>query len=234
MSQRWIAVAACAAAVGALSTPRAAHGQLAAPKASDPRGVYLHGHVEAVQFDPEDAGTERGFGGGVQVGYNFTRYLGAFAGFDYARHGAEGGDVVDDEVGIAVNVDDHARFTHAELGVRLNVPIGATLLPYADVAYARRTFAQDFSIDDGAGTSGDGTVELRGDNVLVGLGFQYFFRPALAFDVGGRLSMGSFDELKVSFDGQSESTDEDLEGKLQFGRLTAGLTWYPGGARRPR
>jgi hypothetical protein len=237
MHHRWIAAAW--AALAALTTPCVGAAQMldAPSRASDPRGLYVHGHVEGVQFSPEDddADTKYGYGAGAQLGYNLTRYVGVFVGVDHARHDAQGGALDGGELGLGLSVDDRARFTHLEAGGRLNIPIGRTLLPYADVAYARRTYKQDFSVSGGAGDdTGDGTISLQGDDLLVGLGFQYFIRPSLAFDLGGRLSFGSFDKLTVEFEGESQSTEDDITGKVQFGRLTAGLTWYPGSATRPR
>jgi hypothetical protein len=224
---------ACTAAL-LLAAPLAAQGTTSsATRAGDPRGVFVNGHVAGVQFKPDedDAESEYGVGGGVQAGFNLTRYLGVYGGFDVASIGAEGGSIEDDELGTSLEVDDRARLTQLEVGGRLNVPIGQRVLPYLDVAWARRTVRQDFSLDGGVG-SGDGSLTLRGNAIVVGLGFQFFLRPAVAFDLGGRLSTGSYDELEVEFGGDSQTSDEDIGADAQVGRLTAGLTWYPGGFGR--
>jgi opacity protein-like surface antigen len=233
MRHRLFAVAACSAAALSAAPLTAQVPTAGATRASDPRGLFVNGHVAGVQFKPDEDGSESeyGVGAGVQGGFNVTRYLGVFGAFDVASIGAEGGTLDDEELGVTIEIDDRARLTQFEVGGRLNVPIGQRVLPYLDVAWARRTVRQDFSLDDGTDAN-DGSLTLRGDAIVVGLGFQYFFRPTLAFDVGGRLSSGTFDELEAELGGESETSDEDIDADAQVGRLTAGLTWYPGGFGR--
>ena len=233
MHHSWSTAAGVALVAHAVLTaaPAGAQSALTTSRAFDPGGLFLHGHVAGARTELRDADEAfNGYGAGARAGYNLNRYVGVFAGVDYTRNRfGDGGGFDDAELGVGTEND--FAVTHLELGGRVNLPIGNALLPYVDVAYARRALAVDVSGQDEFGEAQDGTIRITGDNVVAGGGLQFFFRPTLAFDLGARVSFGDLTDVDVEAGGESFGSDNAVELGTTHYRLTAGLTWYPGALR---
>jgi hypothetical protein len=71
-----------------------------------------------------------------------------------------------------------------------------------------------------------GSLDIYGNGVSIGGGFQYFFSPGFALNTGLDWTFGTFSDVEFS----GRSTD-DLDLKATTARLNLGLMWYPGGGR---
>jgi hypothetical protein len=218
-----ITALAAVAAVAALTAPATLRAQgLEAPRpATNPVGLYYQGRAGATEFRPQEGKSYYGMGGGGQIGYNLTRHLGLFVGFDYARPGIDAVEI--SEPGFTA--DDNFTFTHVELGGRLNIPVSRWVLPSVDAAYARRALSYSFLSGEG-GSATVGRLKYSGNNVLVGTGAQLFVRPTVAVDVGGRVSFGELDHAHLDMRGGEYSTRSIGDSDLTFSRVSAGFTWY--------
>ena len=213
------------AAAIALAAPAPLRAQeLETPRpAQNPRGLFYSLRAGGTELFFEHGQQYFGAGLGGQAGYNLNRMFGVFLGFDYSRPGVDGADFSDNQV----TADDNFLFTHVEIGGRVNVPLlGRRLLPYADVAYARRAISYSFISREADGNEYYGRLKYSGNNMLLGGGVQLFLRQTVALDLAGRVSFGDLDRAQLNTRGSTYTGRFIGDNGVRFSRASAGATWY--------
>ncbi|MDP9178967.1 MAG: outer membrane beta-barrel protein [Gemmatimonadota bacterium] len=171
-------------------------------------GFFLAPHLLGASLEFEDEEVESGGGGGLTIGYGFTRMFSAFFTIDGASVDIRDPDISGDYT-----------LAQADLGARLNFRSETRkAIPYIEAALTGRA----------AETTVEGVdIQLSGPAFTLGGGLNYYFQQKLALDVGLSLSFGRFDTLEI--DGDEVPYEEaDATGT----RFRVGLTWYPFASNR--
>jgi hypothetical protein len=179
---------------------------------STTEGWFLNAHLNGSSLTIDDVVTdESGGGGGLQVGYGFTRTFSLYIASDVAS-------VRDREP----NFRGDYSLSQFDIGARFNFANRARIVtPYFDLALTGRRFAADVTL---FGLSGD--AEWQGGGVSAGGGLAIHTSPRVAIDIGVKFTGGEFTDLEIN--GASVS-DQNRRGS--GARLNLGVTWYPGGPR---
>jgi hypothetical protein len=180
---------------------------------SHTQGLFLKVHGNASTLSMEDSNTtDMGGGIGFGIGYGFTAAIAGFINVDAAAMSGDRG-------------DPDYTLGHAELGGRYTFrDASARWRPSLDASVAvRMAWWENLEIEG----LGPVDMELTGFAYGLGGGLAYFFNPSLALNMGLRVNVGLFDELKV------DKITVDLEGderiKATTSRFNLGVVWYPSG-----
>lgn len=162
--------------------------------------------------------TESGAGGGLIVGWGFTKWLMVYGGFDIAKIKIKGLENIEDFDGPFEILPADYALTHADLGARFSFPSpNHGLVPYLNAALSARVVTAEIAGEE---------ISLSGPAATIGGGFQYFFNPKLALDANVQFTAGKFK------DAEALGVKVDLE---KFGdvensnsaRVNVGLRFYP-------
>jgi hypothetical protein len=192
-------------------TPAPAATQITQPLAVNPfdetnsitEGFFFAPHFLGASLKTEDDPVESGGGFGLSVGYGLSRMVAFYLNLDFARV-----DIIDPDI------EGTYDLGQGDLGVRFNF-LDRTHkgVPYAQAAFTGRVAQTTIEGSD---------VQISGSAITAGAGFNYYFQPKLALDIGLSYSFGSFDDLKI--DGDDYPMDKfDASGA----RFQIGLTWFP-------
>ena len=174
-------------------------------------GAAING--SSIEIDDDElgdaVGNERQSGGGLtlHLGYNFTKSLGIFLSGTAAK--------------IDNDADEDFTLGQGDLGFRYTFAGSSAFVPYLELAVTALNAEPDTDEVD---------IELRGQGLTGGLGFNYFFSRKVAFDMNLMFTGGEFDTVK--FDGGSISTDDGAN--VTTGRINIGIAFYPSAGRGRR
>jgi hypothetical protein len=201
----------------------AALGITGSAQAQRPRAVrqpsrfFINGHsVAALGTTVSDGAqdgdlkTGMGLGAGVQVGYQITPRLSAYAGLELAKQGSD-----------IVGVDGNFGLTHLEAGAHLSFPIrGSKAMPYVGAWVGRRRLSTTL-VDLLTGQQLPLAVSGFAGGVSGGL--QYFVSPKLSLDGAVSVGMGKMGHLKAN------GNTGEIPGikNTTTTRLQVGANWYP-------
>lgn len=188
-----------------MAAPLAA--QSASPAASSTKGFFVAAHLNGSALTAEDLSddTEAGAGGGLQLGYGFTRRLAVVLDGTGAALDTGGGDI---------------GLGHLDLSLRYAFTgPSRRFVPFVEGGYSGRALAQD-DADLGDGTTGD--LTLRGAGLTLGGGAQYYMAPKWAIGAGLKWTTGEFDTVTVD-----DVSVSDLGIDARSARFNVGVTWYP-------
>ena len=184
-------------------TPAAGRGFLIGASAVVAPGLTVKG--EDIEGEIK---TKLGGGGGVQLGYEFSRGITAFGTFDLAVQQSDVEDVEGDFALVLI-----------ELGARYAFPLGsARVSPYVLAAFGQRALGATIEDQTGAETE----LALTGGFVDVGGGVQLPISRKLSFEGEVRVGFGKFGEVEID----DEKTDIDTDNTVSP-RLRIGLSYYP-------
>lgn len=174
-------------------------------------GAGLNGSSVKVDFEDEETGldAERESGPGISltVGYNFTPQFGLLVNVTGAS--------IDSEEG------GNYGLGHADLAGRFSFANPASpLVPYLELGVTSISL-----VDEDEDTGED--VQVSGTGFTGAAGLNYFFSPKLALDANLRFTTGELDTLKIG--GESVTTEDGLD--TTTGRISIGISWFPGGGR---
>lgn len=167
-------------------------------------------HINGTSLGSENADTiESGGGLGARIGWGITKHVTVFVGGD-------GANVETEEPGLGGNF----RLNQADAGLIYNFRVGQSFLPYLEGAVTQRIIRSRYS--DATIAPNEVDVNTKGTAFTFGGGFNYFFTPIWAFNLGLNYSVGSFEDFEV--DGaRSPDTGFSASGA----RFHVGLTLYP-------
>ena len=172
-------------------------------------GAAVNG--SSVEIDDDElgdaVGNDRQSGGGLtlHLGYNFTKSLGIFLSGTAAK--------------IDNDADEDFTLSQGDLGFRYTFAGASAFVPYLELGVTGLNAEPDTDEID---------IELRGQGLTGGLGFNYFFSRKVAFDMNLKFTKGEFDTVK--FDGGSISTDDGAD--VTTARINIGVAFYPSSGRR--
>jgi hypothetical protein len=167
------------------------------------QGFFVAPHLLGASLKAEDEPIESGGGGGLSLGYGFSRNVAAFFTADVANI-----DINDPEI------EGTYTLANVDLGLRFNLTDQTYKgVPYLEAAFTGRA----------AQTTVEGIdIQISGPAFTGGVGLNYYFQQKLAFDVALSYTYGKFDRLEV--DGDETSFDSFNAAGARF-RL--GITWFP-------
>ena len=175
------------------------------------QGITLQGEGMRGQIK-----TNRGTGGGLQVGYGFTPKLMVFASADVSKQGTT-----------YAGIDGDFGLAHLEAGGRYVFPQpGKRMVPYVNALVGKRGLAAS---SDGGGISV--TMRISGTELGAGGGVLYALSPSLSLDGNVTAVRGKFTKIELSGD-VNQSGDLDVNSSTNL-RLKVGFAWHPI-ARTPR
>lgn len=216
--------AAMATAIATLLMSSSAMAQVSS--ANKTKGLMIGAHVNgsSVKFgqikeNASDASTsseaENGGGGGVQVGWGFTKWLTVYGGFDIAKMKIK--ELEDLEDADFTLLPGDYNLTHADIGARFSLPTEKMVVPYVNAALSARVVSAEILDED---------ISLSGPAFTFGAGVQFFFNPKLALDVNLQLSAGKFTEAEAA--GVKVDLDKFAEVEnTNSARINIGLKFYP-------
>ena len=167
------------------------------------QGFFIAPHLLGASLKAEDEPTESGGGGGLSLGYGFSRNVAAFFTADVANI-----DINDSEI------EGTYTLANVDLGLRFNLTDQSHKgVPYLETAFTGRA----------AQTTVEGfDIQISGPAFSGGVGLNYYFQPKLAFDVALSYTYGKFDRLEI--DGDETPFDSF---NAVGARFRIGLTWLP-------
>lgn len=178
-------------------------------------GVHTIGATGLTLSGADMAGeltTRFGAGGGLMLGYGFSKSITGYASFDVAKQGPGNGEF-----------EGNLGLSHVEIGARAYLPLGmGATTPYLTGSFGRRALAA--RVADDLGREFD--MSFSGSAFGIGGGFERAVSPTLAFDGGVEATFGRFNHAEIA----DEKGSMDLNGTTSI-RLKAGMTWRPGRSR---
>lgn len=173
-------------------------------------GFILHAGMNGsvVAGNGFQRGSEAGSGATIMAGYGVTSRLTLTAGASVA----------------VINPAHDSWIRHLDAGARYELTgMHRPLLPYAMVAYTRRSGArQDVTLFDGDGVEREGDLQFSGHGVTTGFGLLAFLNDTFACDVSLGWTFGNLSGLTI------ESADvKGIERHAQTTRFNLGVTWFP-------
>jgi hypothetical protein len=188
----------------ALTSGSAVHAQ---DVRSHTQGFLLGLDLNGASLDVEDGDKESGGGGGLTIGVGVSRMVQLFLRGDLSAIDISNPDIQGSYGLILI-----------DLGVR--VSFGGPehrFVPYVLGALTGMTASADVEVGPVLSTN----VKVTGGGATLGGGFQHYFKPGLALDVGLLLTTGSFTDVEV---GSLSREIDELDASAA--RLDVGLTWY--------
>ncbi|MBC7791613.1 MAG: outer membrane beta-barrel protein [Anaerolineae bacterium] len=181
-----------------------------APK-SNTSGLFfgLNSSGSAIRGDDFSNGTESGAGLAAQIGFGFTPRFALYA----------------EAAGASIRSDfGNYGLGQFDLGARYNFAnTKRALVPYLQAALSARAASQDdVVIDDGAGGTTTGKLQVSGTGFTFGGGLEYFFTPKVALNTSLGWTVGEFSTVKfenVSVDGLNLDATST--------RFNLGISWFP-------
>ena len=173
---------------------------------SNTRGLLLGINLGGGSLKVENGDAQSGGGGGLTLGWGISRQVAIILRGDVANYEITDPDI-EGSYGVGV----------ADLGVRISFGAEERMfLPFIIAALSVHTAAADVT------TPVNARIEISGPGFTLGGGFNHYFNPRLALDVGLLLTSGRFDSITIG------SISADI-GKLdsQVARLIVGLNWFP-------
>ena len=205
-------IAAVVAATAATATtapcqsapaPAAGRGFLIGASAMIAPGITIKGDDIEGEFK-----TKLGGGGGVQLGYEFSRGITAFGTFDIATQEPD-----------AEDVDGNFALVILELGARYAFPLGgARVSPYVLAAVGQRALGA--TVEDPTGEETE--LAFTGTVFDVGGGVQVPISRKLSFEGEVRVGFGNFGEIEIDDEKQDIDTDNTVSPRVRIG-----LAYYP-------
>jgi hypothetical protein len=167
------------------------------------QGFFVAPHLLGASLKAEDEPTESGGGGGVSLGYGFSRNVAAFFTADVASI-----DINDSEI------EGTYTLANVDFGLRFNLTDQSHKgVPYLEAAFTGRA----------AQTTVEGIeIQISGPAFSGGVGLNYYFQQKLAFDLGLSYTYGKFDTLEI--DGDETPFDSF---NATGARFRIGVTWFP-------
>lgn len=185
------------------------------------KGLMIGAHVGAASVTTEDEDNNNsqkerssGVGGGLQIGWGFTKWLMLYGGVDAAKMEIKGLSGIDDD-----DFDPDFTLVHADIGVRFSFPSpNHGFAPYVNVAATGRA---------AGATVVDEDVSISGAGVSFGAGLMYFFNPKWALDLGLQVTSGKFNTVEVGgIKVDLEEQGIDVE-RTNSGRINVGVKFFP-------
>jgi opacity protein-like surface antigen len=177
---------------------------------STTRGLMANVHLTGMSLASENGDTiESGSGVGARIGWGITSHVTVFVG-------ADGANIETEEPGLGGSF----RLTQGDAGAIYNFRAGKSFVPYLEGAVTTRILKSEYTDPSPPGTKVD--VNTKGTAFTFGGGFNYFFTPIWAFNLGINYSAGSFEDFEV--DGSKASDTGFSAGGARF---HFGLTLYP-------
>lgn len=189
-------------------------GSSAVAQSSTSTGLMASVHVTGMSLAAENGDTiESGGGAGGRLGWGVTKHVTLFVGGDHGRiDTAEPG------------LDGSYRLTQGDVGALYNFRAGKSFLPYLEGAVTTRMLASTLS-----DTTFGPTITVRkldintqGIAVTFGAGFNYFFTPIWALNLGLNWSTGKFEDFKVDGTRVADTGFNATGARFHFG-----VTLYP-------
>jgi hypothetical protein len=167
---------------------------------SNTRGFYIGLHLNGSSWTLTDldVDAESGGGLGLQLGYGFTRVFTLYLNIDAAS--------IDSN-------DESYTLSHFDLGGRFSFRgDDKAFRPYLNAALSRQVADFDTPF---------GSVEITGNGLMIGGGFQYYFSRNFSMDVNLLLGAHNLSEVKFG------SNTADLDENTSSSRFNIGVRWYP-------
>lgn len=156
-----------------------------------------------------NSATESGRGGGLEIGYGFTRRVSLYGTLSVASMDS-------------LDYSGTYALSHVDVGARWHLGSGeGRVMPFLQAALAGRAIAADFYT-----WRGSYSVAASGAGVSVGGGLNAHFTPGLAFAGSATWTVGNFSRYEVNglqVPGDSMSATS--------ARVHLGLVWFPGARR---
>jgi outer membrane protein with beta-barrel domain len=168
------------------------------------KGFFLGLGVEGsgIQTNVSGSTAESGGGGGLVVGYGFSKRWSLYTDVSDAVMTATGGGTY--------------SLAHADLGARIHFRSGAhALVPFLQVGATGRAVST---------TAGGVTYTGSGGGATLGMGFNAYFTRAAAVSAAASWSVGNFDKFQV--DNVVVGTT-GASVNAQTARVHLGLVWFP-------
>lgn len=195
--------------VAALAVPA-----IAGAQKSTTSSLMANIHLTGMSLGREGGDTiESGTGAGGRIGWGVTRHVTIFVGGDHGRIDTE-------EPGL----DGSFRLTVGDVGAIYNFRAGKSFVPYFEGAVTIRMLASTYS-DTNPGppvTVRKLDITSQGMAATFGAGFNYFFTPIWAVNLGINWSLGKFEDFKI--DGTRAA---DTGFNSTGARFHLGVTLYP-------
>jgi opacity protein-like surface antigen len=173
-------------------------------------GLMANVHITGMSLAAEKGDTiESGGGVGARIGWGVTRNVTVFVGVDRAS-------IETEEPGLGGSF----RLTQADAGAIYNFRAGKSFLPYFEGAVTTRILESEYTDPAPPGTKVD--LNTRGMAFTFGGGFNYFFTPIWAFNLGLNYSVGKFEDFEA--DG---TRAPDTGFSASGARFHMGVTLYP-------
>lgn len=168
-------------------------------------GGGLEGTAIATNISGSATVTESGAGGGLVVGYGFTRQWALYGNFSAASISAAGG-------------NGSYGLGHFDVGARVHFRTGPNVVvPFVQFGLSGRAVSEN--ITDRSGTH---TVTASGAGVAAGAGLNAYFNPSFAFSGSVTWAFGNFSNYSldnVSIAGSTVSATST--------RVHLGIVWFP-------
>jgi hypothetical protein len=184
--------------------PRRAAPARSSMERSRSKGFFLGLGVEGsgIQTNVSGSTTESGGGGGLVLGYGFSKRWSLYTDVSDAVMNATGGGTY--------------SLAHADLGARIHFRSGAhALVPFLQVGATGRAVSS---------TSGGVTYTGSGGGATAGLGFNAYFTRSAALSASASWSVGSFDKFQVD---NAVVPTGGATVNAQTARVHLGMVWFP-------
>jgi hypothetical protein len=166
------------------------------------KGFFMGLGVEGngLQLDQAGSSTESGGGGGLVLGYGFSKRWSMYVDASDAVMKATSGGTY--------------NLAHGDLGFRLHFRSGAhRLVPFLQFGATGRNVSV---------TTNGATFTGSGVGGTAGAGFNWYLKPSVAMSTAMNWSMGNFNNFQVD-----TLTVSGLSVKATTARLHLGLVWFP-------
>ena len=183
--------------------------QPASSQSSTTRGWSLGIHTQGATLSVEDADSDAGGGGGIQIGYGINRRLTVFFAADGAIIDAENAEIFSDDWNLA----------HVDLGLRFHFANSLKRwIPYLEVAGGVRAV----SVDDTLVENIIDDVSFNGGAFTLGGGVTYYLNETLSLDLNAKFTSGNFTSNEIG-----NITVGGLDIEATSTRFGLGLVWWP-------
>jgi len=186
-----------------VETPRKPVPSRSSMERSRSKGLFIGVGVEGSDIQTNVAGStaESGGGGGLVLGYGFSKRWSLYTDVSDARINATGGGTY--------------SLAHADLGARVHFRGGAhSLVPFLQVGATGRAVST---------TVGGTTYTGSGGGATLGAGLNAYFTHSAALSAAASWSVGNFDKFQV--DNTVVGTNASVNATTA--RVHLGMVWFP-------